>query len=349
VHASNKYLSPVVLNLRRGCRVRDEGTGTLLLSGHHGKGRGRTRAAAARTWTVAAPVHAAVAVLEQLSAHDLLFPATIVLNRPAVRDPKTSARTTVRVTDDIASFTAWINQAFTDGASLPIPPDPAGRIQPRRFRRTLAHFIVRRPRGLIAAALQYGHVSTRVTMSYAGISGTSWTNDPAVERLEQVIEQADRDWSLLQAQEHVSGAAAGEYRARVQRAARFAGRVVSSARSAGRLLDTADPAIHHGEAMTCVWHAETAACRSARTEAGLPLNDTPEESECRPGCCNLAYTDRDIRQIDAEATAMRQRAGDPLAPRPIRDRAAARAARLQAIIDRHEATRPAGPGREEEL
>ncbi len=214
--------------------------------------------------------------------------------------------------------------------------------------RTLAYFIVRRPRGLIAAALQYGHVSTRVTMSYAGTCDTSWTNDLAIERLELVIEQAGRDWSLLQGQEHISGASAGQYRARVQQAARFGGRVVTSARSAERLLRTADPAIHHGEAMTCVWRAEAAACRAARIEDGLPLNDTPQETECRPGCANLAYTDRDIAQIRIQATAMQQRASDPLAPHPVRDRAAARAARLQEIIDRHEATRPAEPSRKEE-
>jgi hypothetical protein len=41
-----------------------------------------------------------------------------------------------------------------------------------RFRRTLAYFIVRRPRGLIAAALQYSHVSTKVTLRYAGEGDT---------------------------------------------------------------------------------------------------------------------------------------------------------------------------------
>jgi hypothetical protein len=61
--------------------------------------------------------------------------------------------------------------------------------------RTLAYFIVRRPRGLIAAALQYGHVSTRVTLNYSGIADTTWMEDLAVERLELVLEQADRDWA----------------------------------------------------------------------------------------------------------------------------------------------------------
>src|SRR5712691_7517329 len=125
------------LNLRRGCRTRDQDTGALLVSGHRGKGRGRTRADAPRTWVVVTPVHAAIAVLEQLSAHDLLFPSTTVLDRSKVRDPKTSARTTTRITEDIGCFITWINQAFAEG-TVPIPPDPAGQIQPRRFRRILS-------------------------------------------------------------------------------------------------------------------------------------------------------------------------------------------------------------------
>jgi hypothetical protein len=48
---------------------------------------------------------------------------------------------------------------------------------------------VRRPRGLIAAALQYAHVSTKVTLSYAGEGDTSWLEDLAVEKLEMGLEQ----------------------------------------------------------------------------------------------------------------------------------------------------------------
>lgn len=148
------------------------------------------------------------------------------------------------------------------GGTPPIPPDPAGHIHARRFRRilsalfpcrdahdeppsgtatsaiqlplprcrlsqnpvrresspiaqptathpplhaasagrsrALAYFIVRRPRGLIAAALQYGHVSTQVTLNYSGTADTTWIEDLAVERLELVLEQADRDWALLE-------------------------------------------------------------------------------------------------------------------------------------------------------
>ncbi len=41
-----------------------------------------------------------------------------------------------------------------------------------------------------------------------------------------------------------------------------------------------------------------------------------------------------------ELAGIEATAADPLAPRPLRDRAAARAARYQAIIARHHASRP---------
>ena len=177
------------------------------------------------------------------------------------------------MTRDLEQFTRWVNTTFTGPGGTPlIPPDPAGHIHARRFRRTLAYFIVRRPRGLIAAALQYGHVSTRVTLNYS-IADTTWMEDLAVERL--VLEQADRDWALLEGGEHVSGPSAQEYRDRVARLRRFEGRVISQARNIERLLARTDSSIHHGEAMTCVYTAETAACRKARIDQGLPPGDAP--------------------------------------------------------------------------
>jgi len=253
-----------------------------------------------------------------------------------------NARQSHAVTCDIADFISWVNGTFTgpDGQAA-IPPDPSGHIHGTRFRRTLAYFIVRQPRGLIAAALQYGHVSTKVTLSYAGRADTSWTDDLAVEELEMVLDQAEQDTARLRDGEHISGPSAGEYRARVTRAATFAGRTVTGVRNAARLLETADPNIHHGEAMTCVWRAETAACRTAKIADGLPASDVPDESECRSSCTNLAYTDRDIQAQRERVGRLAAAAADPLAPAPLRDRAAAQGARAQAVIDCHEKSRPA--------
>jgi hypothetical protein len=90
---------------------------------------------------------------------------------------------------------AWVNDSFRHpGGTLPIPPDPTRHVHAARFRRSLAYFIVRRPRGLIAAALQYAHVSTKVTLSYAGSADTAWMDDLAIERLEMVVDQPKGSW-----------------------------------------------------------------------------------------------------------------------------------------------------------
>lgn len=333
-----------VLNLRRGCTSRDEDSGELLIYGRLGKGHDRLPVAEGelspqRPWVVVTPVHHAIAVLEQIAGGELLFPASQA--RPGSRRTTGGqARAAHHLNVDIEDFIAWVNLSFPgpDGSAA-IPPDPAGHIYASRFRRTLAYFIVRRPRGLIAAALQYAHVHTKVTLGYSGMADTSWLDDVAVERLEAVLEQADHDARLLDHGEHVSGPSATEYKTRVARAAHFAGRTVTQVRNVKRLLASADPGIYHGEGMTCVWRPETALCRQARIDQGLPHNEVPEQSECRSTCTNLAHTDRDIVQLHVRYQAVTAAATDQLAPQPLRDRAGAIADQLEAVIDRHEQTR----------
>lgn len=188
-----------------------------------------------------------------------------------------------------------------------------------------------------------------MTLNYSGIADTAWMEDLAVERLELVLEQADRDWTLLGQGEHVSGPSAREYRDRVARLRRFEGRVVSQARNIERLLARTDSNIHHGDAMTCVYTTETAACRKAKIDQGLPADDAPDESECRTTCQNLAWADRDISQLRNRLAALEASTADLLTPRPLRDRAAAQASRVRDIIGRHQATRsPAGDEEKED-
>lgn len=329
-----------VLNLRRGCRDTDGETGELLVHGFRGKGFDRVpdrpdAAEPLRPWVVVDVVHDAIGLLEELHDLPMLFPSSLIHahdQRPAT----VNARRGRAMNDDIQALIAWINSTFRRaGSGAPILEDPAGRINAARYRRTLARFIVRKPRGLIAAALQYGHIHTKVTLSYAGYADPSWLHDVAVEKLEFIIDQAERDSERLAAGEHVSGPSADEYRARVERTASFEGRVVTSVGSAERLLEQADPAIYHGQGMTCVWRAAPAACRKAKLALGLPDDGAPDESECRSSCANLAYTDRDIEDVQRRRERHRADAADPLAPKPRRDRAAAQAAQLSGIIDRH--------------
>ena len=333
-----------VLNLRRGCTRQDETTGQLLVAGRYGKGHARTPRPTLgddpweRTWVVVRPVHQAIALLERLTdGSPFLFPSS--LHKPhAIRPADRHAHRNGEMTRDLGNFIAWVNATFSrlDGDAV-IPPDPAGRIYASRFRRTLAYFIVRRPRGLIAAALQYGHVSTTVTLSYSGKADTGWLDDLAVERLEAILEHNQHDHALLAAGEHVSGPAATDYRDRVAAAHRFAGRVVNRVRNVERLLQHTDPSIHHGDGMTCVYRAETAVCRTSRQAQGLPIDDGPLEAECQAGCVNLAYTDRDIARLAERLTVLNTAADDSMAPTPLRDRAGAQAEQIRTVLTRHQA------------
>jgi integrase len=336
-----------VLNLRQGCRDTDPETGELLIRGRRGKGFDRNptspdHAEPERPWVVVQPVHDAIGLLERLGHSTLLFPASLT-SAHTTRPNHSNARSSAAINRDLEDFLAWVNTTFSrpDGEQ-PIPPDPTKHLHGSRLRRTLAYFIVRRPRGLIAAALQYGHVNTKVTLTYAGNADTSWMDDLAVERLELILEQTEQDAARLADGEHVSGPSADEYRARTARSAQFVGRVVSGVRNVERLLTQTDANIHHGDAMTCVWRTATAACRQTKLAAGLPADDRPDEAQCRSACLNIAYTDRDIDQQRQRLAAWSAEAADPLAPRPLRDRAYVLAERARLIIARHEPVRVGG-------
>ncbi|MFJ1596129.1 hypothetical protein [Streptomyces sp. NPDC088261] len=146
-------------------------SGELLL-GHRGKGYDRnaaeTQPPPTRPWAVVSPVHRALALLESLHETDLLFPTR--LPGSGQRKSRAGARTwdTKKTNTELKRMLDWVNSTFTPVSGAPaIPPDPAKRLHASRFRRTLAYFIARRPCGLIAAALQYGHLKPKVTLNYA--------------------------------------------------------------------------------------------------------------------------------------------------------------------------------------
>jgi hypothetical protein len=163
-----------VLNLRRGCIDHDIATDMWLMSGVYFKnavdGNGNKIPAGAQRrdpWIVVKPVADAVKVLERLHDQDLLFPAKIepYRHRPGHVTRSGQARTDTGA--DLGTFVGWVNDYCARRGLPTIPPDPHGRLSISRFRRTLAWFIRRRPRGLVAGAIQYGHVHTRLIQGYA--------------------------------------------------------------------------------------------------------------------------------------------------------------------------------------
>lgn len=334
-----------VLNLRRGCVEHDQATGLWLMTGLYFKGtvdqdgnkipEGQVRP---DPWVIIEPVARAIAALERLHPHQLLFPAKI---EPFRRRSKRSkrlgeARNDQRIAADLAAFTTWVNaECGRHGRTDQIPDDNRGRLTASRFRRTLAWFIRRRPRGLIAASIQYGHAHTQMLQGYAGDYDSGFPDEYAFEEWLYRLECLAEDNQQLAEGEHVSGPAADTYRHRVTEAGRqFAGHVLTSERQARDLAGNPLLQVHHGRGMTCVLNPTTAACQ-LRGTIDDPLV-TPDTDDCRPKCPNLARTDRDIEYVKHQVAELKEIVSDLLAP-PIRhERERHELARLQAILDAHE-------------
>jgi hypothetical protein len=334
-----------VLNLRRGCVEPDDVNDLWLMRRLHYKGvkdkdgsklpEGEIRR---DPWVVIETVARAISVLERLHPHQLLFPTRIEpyhLLSGRTHKRSGNARTDGSITEDLAAFTAWVNgNCRRLGRADAIPDDEHGSLHSSRFRRTLAWFIRRRPRGLVAASIQYGHLHTRLLQGYAGSYESGFPDDYAFEDWLFRLEKLAEDQQALQSGEPVSGPAAATYRQRVAAAgAEFAGLVLTSPRQARDLLGNPLLQVHHGDGMTCVFNPATAACqfRGARDDPQV----TPDEDDCRPRCPNLARTDRDATVIRRRVSELEEIVADPLSP-PIRHvREQHELGRLRAVLDAH--------------
>ncbi|MFK4687743.1 hypothetical protein [Streptomyces pristinaespiralis] len=191
-----------VLNLERGCITYDESARLWLMNGRRWKGatdKDGTKIPEGEErhdpWTGIELVAEAVTVLERLHDRRLLFPVLLDERRnvggSAARRRPGQALTGSAMGEDITQFIAWVN-TFCDAHGLNqerIPDDPAGAISPSRFRRTLAWHIVRRPRGLVACAIQYSHVNVAITLGYGGTYDSGFPDDHAYEQWLSCLEQ----------------------------------------------------------------------------------------------------------------------------------------------------------------
>ena len=138
-------------------------------------------------WVVVPLVAQAVAILERLHSSPLLFPASLDPVMMATLTQRGQARTGQLLAKDISDLVAWVNaECARTGRCDAIPEDPHGKLAPSRLRRTLAWLIRRRPRGLVAAAIQYGHLYERITQGYAKARELhQMGEDPQVARSQQ--------------------------------------------------------------------------------------------------------------------------------------------------------------------
>ena len=335
-----------VLNLERDCVQHDPVTDLWSITGRRWKSaydqdgnklpEGEQRQ---DPWTTIEPAARAIDVLHRLHPHPMLFPRYLhpqpSLSVRTSRRPG-QARDTQAVRGDIDALITWINQ-YCAAVGLPdqIPADPHGRIAPSRLRRTLAWHIVRRPRGLIAGAIQYGHLHVRITLGYAGTYDSGFPDERAYEDWLHRLDTLVDDHQRLAAGERISGPAADEYHHRIQAGHhQFAGRVLTNTKHARDLITNPLLQIYPGRAMTCVFDPAKALCQLRNDTTDT--RRTPDQDDCRPNCQNIAYTDRDIADLRARLGELRELTGDHLSPSPRWHRERAERDRLVAILRDHD-------------
>ncbi|MFF1715560.1 hypothetical protein [Streptomyces sp. NPDC058268] len=207
-------------------------------------------------------------------------------------------------------------------------PDPHGHIGLARFRRTLAWHIARRPGGLVALAIQYGHLRTSVSVGYASRSRDGIHDLLDVETARATIDTVADLHADLQSGAGVSGPAARRAINAAAQAPRFEG-VIIEADTAVKVLANPDPAVHDNPLalVMCVYKREKALCHREGTK------DTPALDHCVSTCANIARTDRQADQLQQRACDLESRAH--YVPEELGKRFLANAARLRETADRH--------------
>lgn len=327
------------LGLQRDCLNFDNHTGLWTVSGRHWKKvttqtgekdiQGELRP---RPWVVHPVVAQTIKTILRLHSSPHLFPKSIRPDRLRAK-PQTqrqrpgTAKSSTEACLDIANFIDWVNTYCAEsGSTEKIPLDDGMRITGTRFRRTLAWHIVRRPRGLVAAAIQYGHVDTYMTQGYAGKYDSGFPDELAFERWLERVDDAAAMQIYLSDHGTVSGPAAAELAHRTLQAnTKFAGRVLPTNRQATKLLEDPSLQVYAGRGMHCVFNRATALCA---TDDGVPDIDG-----CRSACPNIARTDADIAVLTDDLKSLPE---DPLSPSVRYERIREIKTKLATFIDNHQ-------------
>jgi hypothetical protein len=289
-------------------------------------------------WLAIAPVARAIAVIEALHPEStLLFPVEAFTALPTRSRTAVSVPTHM-VATRIGEFITWCNNnAVRLGRNADIiPPDPEGGVAVKRFRRTFAWFIYRKPGGRIALGVQYGHLRGHTTDGYGSRVANGLRDVFPMEEALARSEYLEEAHSRLEDGEEVSGPAAQRYTEAMRLYGQeFRGRYMSGKQAAAlkanprlRIYDNA------ARFVTCCYDQSKAQCHPARLEQ-LGTGETPDINHCQPTCGNIARTDRNIEQARAAIIRHEEEIASFLTPEPIRARLAQRVEALKAIVQNH--------------
>ena len=278
-------------------------------------------------WIAVPQVVTAIRVLERLRPV-----------RAAVPDrPRHPARPVAGVLHDgrgIEDLIDWVNERTArPGREDTIPADPHGHIGTSRFRRTLAWHIAPQPGGLIALAVQYGHLRTVVSQGYSSRQRDGIHELLDLETARAVAERLSEVHDALQHGEGVSGPAARRLiHAAREEHHRFGGMLATPRQAKALLSDPALTVFENADAyLTCNYDPRRALCNP--DNAPDVTAGTPSLDRCQAACPNIARTETHALQLRAQAERLRGPADAALTPQPVADRLRHRATALDELAD----------------
>jgi hypothetical protein len=288
----------------------------------------------AAPWIAVPQVVTAIRVLEHLAGPvGLLFPTD-----RGTRPGRSLTFRTMAIR--IEELITWINDRTAQpDHEATIPPDPHGHIGTARFRRTLAWHIARRPGGLVALAIQYGHLRTLVSEGYSSRQRDGVHQLLDLETARAVAEHLSEVNDALHHGEGVSGPAARRLiHAAREEHHRFGGIITTPRQAKALLSDPALTVFKNADAyLICNYDPNRALCNPNNTTTGP--TSTPSLDRCQATCPNIARTDTHAEQLRDQAERLRDQAGSALTPQPVADRLRHRATALIELADRHDRTR----------
>ncbi|MFE9491260.1 MULTISPECIES: hypothetical protein [unclassified Streptomyces] len=253
-------------------------------------------------WVAIAPVVSAVRVLERIVPDgSLLFDSaahTFQHTRPS--DGTSLGYEALR--SRIEDFVTWASQQAVrlGRGHETIPDDRHGSIGVARFRRSLAWHIARRPGGLVALAIQYGHLRTAVSAGYA-----SRSRDGIHELIDLETARATADTLTTLHQDLAAGTGTSGPAARraIQAAAQapaFAGSI-RTPRQARDILDNPSLVVYDNphSLLMCVYNRDRALCH--RADAA----DSPGLHRYRPSALHLSQLENSRLRTPPENPAVR--------------------------------------------
>ncbi|MFH8411302.1 integrase [Streptomyces sp. NPDC018019] len=288
-------------------------------------------------WVAITPVVHAIRVLERMVPEGELLLSTVHHDFTHQRSRHGALKLSA-LSKRIEDFVAWVNREATV-QGLPaqvIPEDPHGAIGTVRFRRTLAWHIARRPGGLIALAIQYGHMRTILDARTSdGYGSRSRGGIHSVLDIETALAAADTAAKLRDqaaAGEKFSGPAARRALTAAATTPRFEGRIVpvTFAKKAAKFLARDGVVLYDNPDafLICAFKHDNALCEPD------PGATAPRQYACQPGCGNTVRTDAHARQMRERANEIDRLATH--SPGPLGQRLRANADKLRAIADTHD-------------